>query len=124
MAATVKRKGKQDGNWERRAAIERLCGSGNDAMLEVDGLELKFDRFDNFDYYLVNTDEFAPLAAKSTILEVWTSDLDLAPGDPVLVAGAQRLELTRYAKRMPGQVLGKVERMEHWPGKTPRHYLN
>jgi hypothetical protein len=111
------------GNWKRRSAIERLCGRGHEAIVEVDGSEIAFKRGDNFDHYLVNTNEFLPLVSEGSVIEVWTSDLDVKPGSVVLVAGGDGLKVAPYKDSLGAQVLGVVGKIETWPGLTVQHYL-
>lgn len=118
-----KRVKRSDGNWERRAAIERLCGRAGQAVVEAGGMEATFDRYDNLDFYLVNTDEFLPHVSKGCVLEVWTSDASLKAGALVLVSGERRLEIKKYSKGLREQILGSIVRTEAWPGEMPGHYV-
>lgn len=113
----------REGNWMRWAAIERLCGDGTRAVLEIGGEPQHFDRTDSYDYFLVNTDEFAPLAFRNSVIEVHCADADAKPGAAVLVAGAGRLELKTFAAGMREQILGTVVHLESWPGREVRHYV-
>jgi hypothetical protein len=113
---------KTEGNWTRRAAIERLCGSENEALVEVNGSVIVFERVDNFDYYLVNTNDFSRFGIHTgSVIEVWTSDHDVKPGALVLIAGKGRLEIARYESKMSAQILGSIYEVKSWAGSTPQH---
>ena len=112
-----------NGNWKWRSAVERLCGRGHESVVEVDGSEIAFERGDNFDHYVINTDEFLPLVGKGSVIEVWTSDRDVRSGSVVLLAGTKGLEIGRYGVGIRAQVLGVVGKIETWPGASLGHYL-
>jgi hypothetical protein len=119
-----RRRPEEDGNWIRRAPIERLCGRGREAVVEIGGCEYAFPRVDNIDFYLVSTDDFSPLVAANSVIEVWTSDWNLSNKDLVLVAGQNRLEVRRFSADCRAQVLGSITRIETWPAGKARHYVN
>jgi len=109
-------------HWERHSAIERCCGVGHNAVVEVGDGDMSFDRNDSFDYFLVNTNEFMPLAQKGSVLEVWTSDAGLKDGNIVLVINNNRMEIQRYKKGKHFQILGLVDEVRQWPGKSVRNW--
>lgn len=110
-------------HWVKHAAIERICGDHEGtATVDVEGEARTFKRNDNFDYFLVNTDEFLPLAPKGSVVEIYTCDADLKPGNVVLVAGNKRMEIRKYAESKGLQILGQVTEVKHWPGKSVCNY--
>lgn len=102
--------------------IERAFGDGNEAVCygEYDE-EVSFNRFDNFDYFVLNTDDFREFAPKGSIIQVWMDGGPWEKTDLFLVAGNNRLEIRPYAKSKGIQVLGKITEVHYRPGKPFRN---
>ena len=101
-----------------RPAIERIVASGSPSVL-VDQCRVELENASGFDYFLVNTDDFAPLVARGSVLNVCT-DIDGAaeptPTELVLVAANNRLEIRTGAKSKGTQFIGSIWEIRRWPG--------
>ena len=108
------------------ANIERVNShekNGAEAIVELDtGEILSLIRQPNFDYFLVNTDDFAPHAHKGSVVEVFTCRDTYKATDVVLVAGNKRLEILPYSKAEGCQIIGTVYATKSWPGRVVRNY--
>ena len=100
------------------AAIERVFDRDGMARVNVDKSEFSFKSVNNYGYFLVNTDEFMPLAIKGSMIEVLLQQWDFKPTDVVLVAGNKRLEIMPYIKGKDFQILGWVSEVKCWPGQV------
>jgi len=103
--------------------IERIRGRGHEAVVEVCQSEMTFERLDNFDYFLINTNEFMPLVQKGSVIEVWMEADEWEPTDVLLVTANNRLEIRTHSKNKNLQVLGKITEVKHWPGETVHNYV-
>lgn len=107
------------------AAIERVNNDGQnagEAMIEAGEETIPLKRWPNFDYFLVNTDDFAPHAHKGNVVEVFTCRETYEAADVVLVAGNKRLEIVPYPEAKGFQIIGKVCEVKSWPGRVVRNY--
>lgn len=100
-----------------KQGITRLTDIGIDPHINVDGCLVQLEVVEGFDYYLVNTDEFLPYAAKGSVLNVHT-DQDgtfITPRELALVAGNNRLEIRPASKLNGAQVVGSIWEIRRWP---------
>jgi len=104
------------------AAIERVNSCDGEAMIEAGEETISLKRWPNFDFFLVNTDDFAPLVHKGSVVEIFTCRDKYKAADVVLVAGNKRLEILPYPKAKGLQIIGKVCETKSWPGRVVRNY--
>lgn len=97
--------------------ITRMADIGIDPHINVGGCLVQLEVVEGFDYYLVNTDEFLPHAAKGSILNVHTNQDGTAimPKELALVAGNNRLEIRPASNLKGAQVVGSIWEIRRWP---------
>lgn len=100
-----------------RPAIERIVAAGSPSVL-VNECRVELENTSGFDYFLVNTNDFAPLVARGSVLNVCT-DIDSSEPEAselVLVAANNRLEIRPGSKCKGAQVIGLIWEIRRWPG--------
>jgi len=115
---TIMKTRRAQGTGKAVDAIDRLIPRGGRVSVKVEAHHVETWKADeDWEYYVVKTDDFGPVAPKGSILHVFIRLEGSKPDrdELALVSAGNRLELWPAAKCGDVQVIGIVWEIRRWP---------